>query len=594
MSTPPASLHRLLATENVRRLAGEKSFERGRAYHANGLVDQLVLLGDSLRARVRGSDTYTVELAEKDGALQHRCTCPLGDDRIFCKHGVAVALAWLESADEASRPDSRKPAASTGPSVVRLDDLRPWLLSQSAERLADLLIEAADRDERFREKLLRQAARAAAKDIDFNAYRQAIDRATRTRGFVDYHEASGFAENIDEAVAPLRELLAEDHAQAPAVIELAEHAIARVEKALGEADDSDGAIGTTLSDLQSLHHDACVVARPDPEALAARLFAWELRTDWDTFFNAFATYADVLGPAGLAAYRRLAQAAWDKLPPLPPRAAGSFDGPRHRLTSIMEALARADGDVDALAAIKARDLSQAYTFLTIAELYAAAERHDDALAWAERGHAAFPRENDPRLLDFLAGQYHRRTRHDEAMKLVWSLFEARPSLDDSRLLIAHAERASARAAWRERALAHLHALLARHDATRSARAANPWAWAGPDPASTLVEIHLHEKAFETAWEIARTRELSSELWLRLAAARENEHPRDAIPLYLREAQTQIARTGRTAYEAAIRQLKKVKALHHRLGQPEAWTAQLAALRVQHKAKRSFLPMLERL
>jgi hypothetical protein len=588
--------------ENILHLAGKKSFDRGRAYHASGLVDQLVLHEGTLSARVRGSEIYTVRLVEKKQTLAHHCTCPVGVDGIFCKHGVAVALAWLESADEAMSPSAMPNASpaspqtisSPGPSVIRLDDLRPWLLSQSIEHLAGLVLEAAGRDERFREKLLREAARASAKTINFDAYRKAIDRATRTRGFVDYHEASGFAESIDVAVAPLRELLEEDPAQAPAVIELTEHAIERVEKALGEADDSDGEIHATLSDLQSLHHDACVVARPDPEALAARLFAWELRTAWDTFFNASTTYADVLGSAGLAAYRRLAQDAWDKLPPLPPGSTRSYDGPRLRLTSIMEALARADGDVDALAAIKARDLSHAYAFLSIAELYAAADRHDDALAWTERGRAAFPRETDPRLLDFLAGQYHRRARHDEAMALIWSLFEARPFLDNYQLLITHAERASARAAWRERALAHLHTLLARHDATRTARAANVWSWQSANPASTLVEIHLHEKTPDAAWEIARSRELSSDLWLRLAASREADHPLDVIPLYLREAQTLIARTGRTAYEAAIPLVKKVKALHQRLGQPDAWTAQLAALRAQHKAKRSFLLLLDRL
>ena len=180
------------------------------------------------------------------------------------------------------------------------------------------------------------------------------------------------------------------------------------------------------------------------------------------------------------------------------------------------------------------------------------------------------------------------------MKLIWSLFEALPLLDNYQLLITHAERASARDAWRERALAHLHELLTRFDATRAARAIKPWAWLAADPAATLVEIHLHEKAADTAWEIARTRELPSALWLRLAAARETDHPRDALPLYLREAQSQIARTGRSAYEAAMPLLKKVKSLHQRIGQPEAWTAQLAALRAQHKAKRSFLPMLDQL
>jgi hypothetical protein len=64
---------------------------------------------------------------------------------------------------------------------------------------------------------------------------------------------------------------------------------------------------------------------PDQEALAKRLFEWELGGDHDTFFDAVHTYADVLGNNGLAEYDRLAKEEWAGVPALGP---GREDMPR--------------------------------------------------------------------------------------------------------------------------------------------------------------------------------------------------------------------------------------------------------------------------
>lgn len=98
------------------------------------------------------------------------------------------------------------------------------------------------------------------------------------------------------------------------------------------------------------------------------------------------------------------------------------------------------------------------------------------------------------------------------------------------------------------------------------------------PASTsLARLLTAQSLRERAGDVSSVRSLVSQ--------------GDAIPIYLREAQSLIARTGRPAYEAAIIHLKTIKALHIRLGQPDVWSAQLASLRARHKAKRTLLPLL---
>ena len=198
-----STLGRLLTPKQIKHLAGERSFLRGRDYCDGGHVRSLVVHGDTLTATVCGTHDYAVRLAVKDGSLQHRCSCPVGADGGFCKHGVAVALAWLGANSADGSPARKKSRPEPDDTlIVRLDDLHPWLLEQPPDKLAGYLLEVAERDDRLREKLLRAAARATAKGLNLTAYHRSLERATRTGGFIDYYGAGGYAEGVREAVAP--------------------------------------------------------------------------------------------------------------------------------------------------------------------------------------------------------------------------------------------------------------------------------------------------------------------------------------------------------------------------------------------------------
>src|SRR5260370_38581177 len=118
----------------------------------------------------------------------------------------------------------------------------------------------------------------------------------------------------------------------------------------------------------------------------------------------------------------------------------------------MEALAQASGNIEQLVAVMSRDLSSAYSYWKIAEVYREARQHDNALLWAEKGLKAFPDHTDGRLREFAAEEYHRRRRHDDAMKLIWAEFSERPYLESYKTLERHARKAGTWPAWREAAL----------------------------------------------------------------------------------------------------------------------------------------------
>src|SRR5688500_5539759 len=98
VSSPFANiLHR----EAIRRLVDDRTFERGVDYHAQGRVSALARHEAALSARVRGTSEYRVRLWVKEEGLAYSCSCPMGADGAFCKHGVAVGLAWLAQAASA-------------------------------------------------------------------------------------------------------------------------------------------------------------------------------------------------------------------------------------------------------------------------------------------------------------------------------------------------------------------------------------------------------------------------------------------------------------------------------------------------------------
>lgn len=570
-------------TNTLRRLAGPRSFERGEAYFEDGRVGSLVEDKGKITAFVHGSSKYRVKLWNEDGNLEYECSCPVGQDGDFCKHCVAVGLTWLAGND-----NKGKSTPSSGPKVT-FKDIRSFLLTQDKEALTEMILDQAAEDERLRNKLLLQAAGSKKEGINLTAYKQAIDNAVNPDGYVGYYEMYDYSQGIDEVVSSISELLKEG--KAAGVIELCEYALRKVEKAINHVDDSDGHMGGILERLQELHLSACKKAKPDPEALAKRLFDWEISGEWDTFYGAVKTYAEVLGKKGLDIYRQLAEEEWKKIKPLgPDENDPDRYGLRFRVTHIMEDLAKESGDIETLVAIKSRDLSNSYAFLQIAEAYKESGNRENALDWAERGLKAFPKKPDSRLMDFVAEEYHRLKRHDEAMKLIWAQFGENHSFHTYDKLKTHADKTGDWSVWREKALE-----IIRKDLKRNKNVGkSPWPWMRGNDYSLLVEIFLFEKDEDAAWKEANEGDCSDSLWLRLAEARGKDHPKDAIAVYQKMINPIVDRKNNGAYEEARGLILKIKELMKRTGEESKFASYLNSVRTAHKPKRNFMKLLERI
>ena len=541
----------------LKRLAGG-AFARGEAYYREGRVEILAFEPRRVLARVTGTEDYRVNLLGAGETIKGECNCPAFDDYGFCKHMVATALA--------ANATGHAHEQSSGV----LARIRAHLEDKSNGVLVAMIVELAERDPALFRKLEIASAADRADDKTLAArLGKAIDQATATRGFVEYGEAGGWAAGVDEALDALEAL---DAKRDRLVLKLAEHAIDRIETAIESIDDSNGECGDLLERARDIHIRAARSIRPDPIALARDLFERETGDGYGTFDGAAWLYADALGEAGLAEYRRLATEAWEKLPPLSARSRKKAEGDYAGLSGILDRFAARDNDVEARIALRAKDLSSPWKYFELAEFCLKHKSADEALRWAEEGLWAFEDgPSDARLVLFAADLLVKADRGAEAEVLLRRTFERAP---DFNVYLRW------RDAGGETALGQALAVIERCAAAETGLSFG-------HPADLGVKILMYEKRFDMAWMMTRNHRVSLAVKERLARESEADHPREALEVYARRVDELANAGGNRAYEEAAGLIARMGAL--RAGAEQA--AYVATLKERFGRRRNLMKLL---
>jgi uncharacterized Zn finger protein len=557
----------------LHELAGEKVFARGVAYHEDGRVEIVSIDNALVVARVIGSEVYHSQLVGTGKKFSGGCSCAAFFDWGFCKHLVATALAANDS-----HPVELEKATN------RLTKMRDFLRAKGVEPLVEMIMGIAERDPGLLRDIELSATAATADDQTlFVQFKKAITEATRTHGFVDYREARAWAAKIERILEQIEALI--QSGRADLILRLLDHFYARMDDALNKMDDSDGQDGGIYAKACKIHLAACRASKPEPVALARELFGREVDSDWDFFHGASETYADVLGDAGLAEYRRLANEAWRTVKPL--RAVGrQMDDDqvraRHRLGAVLECFAARDGDVDARIAIRAKDLSTAYAYLGIAQLCLDHGRDAEALKWAEEGLWQFEDHPDQHLVFFSADLYRRIGREKDADELLWRTFERLPSIElYRRLKSAASSGMAAAAAVCDRVIELLRAKLDQPEA--KAR------W--PSPRELLLQVLVSEKRLDEAWEVVRGYGCSEPQLVELAKASEHSYPDAALSAYAQSVERLVGLGGQPNYEEASKLIARMQSIRERLDASAEHARFLADFMRRHKAKRNMMKLL---
>ena len=544
----------------LQNLAGG-GFARGEAYWREGRVRRLVCTESRVTAVVDGGEAYRVTVTGADKTISGECECPAAETYGFCKHMVATALAANDRGTDASGDEDPR------------ERIRAHLQGMNVDALVALILETAERDEGLMRRLdLASASLGADDDILEERLTAVLDEAVETHGYVGYREAREWATGVDEALDAVEELA--DGPHAVIALRLAEYAIGALETALNSIDDSSGHCGGLIARAADIHLAAARAAPPEPVALAHDLFAGEMSSDLDTWNGAAGRYADALGDVGLAAYRRLAEDAWAKLPARsersrePQRDVGAY----RRLSSILDFFAERDGDVDARIALRAKDLSSSWAYYGLAEFCRKAGRAPEPLRWAEEGLRTFEDERpDARLVEAAIALLMQAGRKADAIALSQRTFERQPDLSEYRRW-----RVLAGDAAREPALAFLEA---------RARKTPPSKWS--HPADLFIYILMEEEDWAAAWVAVAGGGASHDAQMRLARASDRAHPQEAAEVFRRAVDRLVEGGAAQGYEEAAKLVKRMAALQS----PTTQAAWIVQLKTRFARKRNFMKLL---
>lgn len=542
----------------LKALAGEKVYGRGEAYCRQGVVELLGSRPGRLVARVAGSENYHVILVGEGEAIGGECACPAFDREGFCKHMVAAALT---ANDAAGLVDDD--------SFARI---RAYLAGKGIDALIDMIMEVAEREPGLLQRLEIGAAAGAADDGALKTRLGAVLRnATRTRDFIDHDDAGEWAGGVEAALDCVADLV--DGAHAALAIELACEAIAQIEAAIEHIDNSDGHCGSLLERARGIHLAACRVVRPDPVALARDLFRHETEGEYDSFYEAAAQYGDVLGETGLAEYRRLAEAAWSKLPTGGGKRGSDLEGGLRRLMPILDFFAERDGDIDARIALRAKALASQWEYFLLAEFCREHGRSDEALRWAEEGLWVYEDDrSDQRLVLATVDLLLAARRKDDAAAHLWRAFPKAPSLT----LYGRLRELGGDVAGR--AIGLLEGRLA----------GEAKGWRHHGLVDTLIGVMIAEKMFDAAWRAVDAHGASCTMRETLAHASEATHKGQALAVYAERVEELAAAGGGPAYGEAAALIARIG----RFCEAADYAAYLAGIRLRHGRKRTLMKLLE--
>jgi len=269
------------------------------------------------------------------------------------------------------------------------------LAALGADRLAELLLELVEGDAAAKRRLrLELASRSGGGDVALEI-RKRLTAIGKSRSFVDWHKVRVLAADLEmQRSAILKHVAPTKPAEA---FDLLWRLVDLAPSIYERCDDSNGAIGSIMS--QALHDLGLisVQARPDARTLANRVFASVCANDYGQFDGVIGLMAEALGADGLAILKARFEDVAAK-PATKPIAddrkviAISTRGPvsqddfearynARRIRSALTDIADALGDVDGYAArFSAEERTNPSIAAGIAERLLGAHRPEDAMA----------------------------------------------------------------------------------------------------------------------------------------------------------------------------------------------------------------------
>src|SRR6056297_1783336 len=624
-----------LTLEDLRAWAGSKIYNRGKEYVT--CVDQLSRIEDgTLVAWVSGTDEYATWVRHVgDGDFNHDCTCPY-DDYGPCKHTVAVLLAasqqfrrdhdiplldrdddlykeafddegddWLDEQD-----DSEEGAE---PGLVKgcLPPLESMLAEKNHEELVALLIDLAldfpDVSRRLRDMMQLESGKV---DQVVRSLRKEIKRLTAEEVWFNHWRDEGNLPDYTHVEEQLEALLAKGHADA--VLELGEklwnRGIVQVEEAHDEGE-------TALAISSCL----AVVLRALPKTSLAPSDQLLWRIDHELKDE----YGLLDGAGDIAMDHNYNRDDWHQVSltlrewldqcdkAKPDRFSVRYQ--RTRIVNWLRTSYQLGGESEKIIPLLKQEADHCRNYELLIKTLIDAGEYQAARHWCIHGFKqtiadapgiAAGLQKELRLLA------EKEQRYDLAAAYLAEDFFNQSYESKYLELRQMADKIGAWFAVRTAILDYLYT------GVRPSSDKGHLNWPLPEPEvkhpplvnklnykrfpdrETLIEIAIIEKRPDDAvsiyQEMIKEQGKGRLINGKLAQAVAESHPDTALQIWLSISKGLIAEVKPKAYEEAAKYLRRMHQVYEKTDRLSEWTSLLQRLRIEHKAKRRLMEVLDRL
>jgi uncharacterized Zn finger protein len=620
-----------LTHDDLRAWAGNEIFMRGVDYIP--CVSRLSRLEDgTLVARVSGSRDYATSVRRTGkGEFDVSCTCPY--ERGPCKHAVAVLLAaagWLplhgdiplldphdplyrevlESLDTDDIDDIEWERISPRHPQPRSPRIEAMLAKKTREELCALLLELAFEFPEVARRL-QDAATLESGRVDrlVRSISQEISSLTVETGrYSSRRDAANFLPDYFRVEARLKALLDKGHADA--VLALGEELWADSSQQV-EQGDEDGDVASAITDCLSV----VLRAVPHTSLTPTEQLLWVIEHNLDDEYRLLSGTDAILNDPRYTQehWRGVAMALKSRLDTLPTPRLDIFSAThaRERLVACLcDAHARG-GEADRAIPLLEQEADRCRSYELLVKTLLENGQHERARRWCIHGIKKTIADAPgiaTTLQEFLRKLAEKEQRFDLAAAYRVAEFVKRPSTATYAEVRTLTEKIGVWPTVREGLLTFLQTGVRPDSGDAKERA-----WPLPEAEVTvtrgdikrsvpcrdmLIEIALLEKRHDDAVSIHR--EASPDRspfpgWginAQLAQAVAQSHPDVSLRIWLANAEELIARVKPNAYQSAGNYLRQMREVYEQTGRLTEWKALLTRLRVQHKAKRRLLEVLD--
>jgi uncharacterized Zn finger protein len=554
-------------------LAGAGAYERGVDYFHSDRVLNWSKLGSVISAEVDGTQTYKVTLRHTARQFDGGCDCLASEGFDFCKHCVAVALAYRQDSNQQVQLES-------GSENQRIEAFLQKLGKQELlEKLLGIIL-----NDRSLKNAWSVQADIALNKMDHKALKKRVTAAIPyNRHLFRYPQVRAYFVRVDEVVA-LLEMQLEQLPPARALL-LVEYALARIDKALESVDDSGGFRLPAMEALAGMHLRLLPMQDWSNIALVDYLLEIGGGPLNDMYPPVPYGYADILAKDGMEMVFERLQQQWDALPNLPAGASWERKYPYVHLEQLLRQRAEELQQPETVIGLLEKTATTELDCLKLCELCIAQADWSRVEHWLGRAREMKKPSRNPwrksHQLERVELQLLlQQGKTDEALQLQEQVFRESLVVRDYTALLALAAELGATHNY---ATSVQKWLLSRLEANEQGRFTQ-------SSADALVAIYLQERQLDKALQITRMHKVDDSQLEVLALACSHRADK-AIPLFAQLANARIVLGNNEVYRRGVAYLQQAAATVSNAEEQILFDSILQNMRSDHKAKRNFIKYL---